>query len=112
MADEEKPEEYALLTKVQSLLNHTPCSHKALGRPTCFSDEGPGWTSRTVTKRLISTGKMRSENEYRGWGQIDPESLCRSCAAFWHVGQAINALDRHYMLLAIDAAEQAQKARV
>lgn len=33
------------------------------------------------------------EHERKGWHDLDPDTMCASCAAYWYMGCARNALD-------------------
>lgn len=68
------------IDQAQTMLNHTPCEHT------------PNLCLEPV------------EGEGHGWGAMNPDRMCPTCAAYWHLASAVNLLNHHKRVLEIVAA--------
>lgn len=63
-----------LIDQAQSQINDTPCRfHDEFNEPICLEPR-PG--------------------EGVHWSGMNPARMCGECAAYWHLGEAVNALHR------------------
>lgn len=74
------------IDKGQTILNHTPCER---GEDRCLEPR---------------------EGEGHGWHQMNPDRMCPTCAAYWHLGCAVNLLNGHKRMIQIIEAESDRKA--
>lgn len=74
------------LDSSQTDLNHSPC--------------------RNAPDRCLEP----HQGEGAGWDDMNPNRMCVTCAAYWHIAVAANLLRRHKMiLLSIEAEDQAHE---
>ncbi len=69
-------EDIKLMGALVNRLHARPCSRRREG-PTCVQQEG----------------ERANHGRVRGWHNYNPDNMCSSCAAYWHVSQARNDLD-------------------
>lgn len=75
------PTEETELGKLEAILNRI--------------DQAQSMLNRTPCERQPNLCLEPVEGEGSGWGDMNPNRMCPTCAAYWHLAMAVNLLQHH-----------------